>query len=97
MNVKQLIFLLFMIAAVVTMASYGLYITENSKSISHNVPCYDRFSNQIQDVICTEDSMTYPEPEIYVFIISLLITIAGIVFLPIIIPALGDYDKEAYF
>ena len=95
MNIKQLVFTLFMIAVVIMMASYGLYITENAKTTHHSVPCYDRYRNQIQDLTCTGDSITYPEPEFYVFTILLLITIVCLIFLPVIVPVL-DYHKEDY-
>ena len=97
MNTKQLIFTLSMIVLIITMTLYGLHITETADTRPHTVPCYDRYQNQIQDLTCISNEVVYSQSEVLIFTLLLLSVLILIVALPVIVPALGDYDKEAYF
>jgi hypothetical protein len=90
MNIKQFAFMMFMIVLVILVALFGLYLTDNVKTTSESVPCYDRYSNEIQGMTCTSEMVHYPDLELSVFVGLLLALLSSLVFLPIIISALGD-------
>jgi hypothetical protein len=66
MNTKQSIFMILSVMLSLVTLAMGLYVTTNAETDHVNVPCYDRYQNQIQELTCTEDSITYPTPEFYI-------------------------------